>query len=73
LSLDYEYGLDADAESWDDVRRGVASLTAAEVVDDDGVLAQIPENARLVGVETEHDNLVGMADRLLGPYLSGGL
>jgi len=73
LSLDYEYGLDADAESWDDVRRGVASLTAAEVVDDDSVLAQIPENARLVGVQTEYDNLVSMADRLLGPYLTGGV
>jgi len=73
LSLNYEYGLSADAESWDDVRRGVASLTAAEVVDDDSVLAQIPENTRLVGVDTEYDNLVSMADRLLGPYLTGEL
>jgi len=70
LTLDYDYGLDWQTEAWDDVRRGVASLTAAEVVDDDSVIAQIPENARLVGVDTEYDNLVSMADRLLGPYLT---
>lgn len=70
LTLDYDYGLDAQDTEWSDVRRGIANLVAAEVADSDGVLAQIPENARLVGVETEHDHLVTMADRLLGPYLT---
>ena len=71
LTLDYDYGLDWQTTPWDDVKRGVANLAAAEVVDDDGVLAQIPDNARLAGVSTQHQNLVDTADRFLNPYLGG--
>jgi len=69
LTLGYEYGLDWQTEAWDDVKRGVASLAAAEVVDDDSVLAQIPDNGRLVGVQTQHQNLLDTATKLLDPYL----
>jgi len=69
LTVGYDHGLDWQSGPWEDVRRGIATLAAAEVVDDDSVLAQIPENTRLVGVQTEYDNLLSMADRLLNPYL----
>ena len=72
LTLEYDYGLDWQTEEWDDVRRGIANLAAAEVVDDDSVLAQIPDNGQLVGVQTQHQNLIDTADRLLNPHLSGG-
>jgi hypothetical protein len=39
------------------------------VVDDDDVLAQIPDNARLVSVDTQTDRLINRALRYLGPYL----
>jgi len=73
LTLAYDYGLDAQDTAWDDVRRGIAALVAADVLDDDGLLTQLPDNARLVGVETEHDNLLSMAARLLEPYLDRSL
>jgi hypothetical protein len=71
LTLAYDYGLDADDTAWQDVRRGVAALAAAEVIDDDSVLAQIPDNGQLVGVQTQHQNLIAAANRDLGPYLGG--
>lgn len=70
LTLAYDYGLDADSAEWDDVRRGVAMLAAAEVVSEDAVLTQIPESGTLVGVETQHDQLTNAADAYLRPYLS---
>lgn len=70
LTLDYDYGLDYDSEAWDDVRRGIANLAAADVVDDDDVLTQIPNNGQLVGLDTQHDNLMAAASRRLDPYLS---
>jgi hypothetical protein len=73
LTLGYDHGLDWQTEAWDDVKRGVANLAAAEVVDDDGVLAQIPDNARLVGVDTQQQNLVDTASRFLDPYLGGAV
>lgn len=69
LTLTYDYGLDWQTHEWADVRRGVAALAAAEVVDDDSVLAQIPDNGQLVGVDTQHQNLVDRASRYLDPYL----
>lgn len=69
LSLGYDYGLDAQDTGWQDVRRGIASLAAAEVMDSDDVIAQIPDNGNLVGVQTQHDNLVNAAASYLNPYL----
>lgn len=65
----YQYGLDAQEQSWQDVRKGVAAMTAAQVVDDDDVLAQIPDNARLVNVNSEVDRLIQRAMRYLEGYL----
>lgn len=73
LTLDYDFGLDYQTGTWDDVKRGVAHLAAAELVDDDSVLAQIPDNGQLVGVQTQRENLVQRADKELGPYLSSGV
>lgn len=71
LTLDYEYGLDAAAEDWQDVRRGVALLTAAQVVVDDDVLTQIPDDGQLVGVDTKAQRLMDRGLRYLEPYLGG--
>lgn len=73
LTLDYEYGLDAQTDDWQDVRRGIAQLAAAEVVEDDGVISQIPDNARLVSVDTEYQHYLDAADKYLGPYLTAGV
>lgn len=73
LVADYDYGLDWESQDWDDVRRGIAALAAAEVLDDDSVITQIPDNAKLVGVDTQHSNLVTVAGRFLDPYLTGGV
>lgn len=70
LTLDYDYGLDYQTEAWDDVRNGVAHLAAADVVDDDNVLAQIPDQGQLVGVQTQHENLLNVAQKRLNPYIS---
>lgn len=74
LSVGLSYGLDAATDTWQDVRRGVALLVAAQLVTDDDVLAQIPENARLAGIDTQrsaavNDALSG-AVGLLQPYLA---
>jgi len=69
LTLEYDYGLDWQDEEWSDLRRGVAALAAAQSVDDDDVLSQIPDNGQLVGVQTQADNLMAQADRYLGPYM----
>jgi len=70
LTVGYEYGRDAANEGIDDITTGIANLAAAEVVEDDGVIAQIPDNARLVNVSTEYQHYLDLADRLLGPYLT---
>ncbi|WP_435065886.1 hypothetical protein [Halobaculum sp. EA56] len=74
LTLEYDYGLDAQDTSWDDVRRGVALLAAAQVVSDDDVLTAIPDNGQLIGVATQRDqhvaDAIGEAWSLLSPYLS---
>lgn len=73
LEASYDYGLDAQTARWMNVRRGVASLAAAEVVDNDSVISQIPDNARLVSAQTEHQNLLDTANKLLQPYLEAGV
>jgi len=65
----YDYGLADSEESWDDVRRGVALLTAAQVVVDDDVLTAIPDNGQLVGVDTQAQRLADRGMQYLEPYL----
>ncbi|AFH22617.1 hypothetical protein OSG_eHP31_00025 [environmental Halophage eHP-31] len=73
VTADYTYGLDAATEGWQDVRRGVANLAAAQVVTDDDVLTSIPDNGQLVGVDTQYDQhvaaAIGEAWSYLAPYL----
>ena len=71
LTLAYDYGLDYQDAPWEDVQRGIANLAAAEVLDEDGVITQIPDNARLAGVDTQHQNLINTANQFLKPYLEG--
>lgn len=73
LTLDYDYGLDADTTPWDDVQRGVANRAAAELITDDEVLAQIPDSGQLVGVQTQHQQLTDAADSYLAPYISSAV
>ncbi len=69
LTLEYEFGFDIAERDVTAIRRGVAHLAAAEVLEDDGVIAQIPENARLPSIDSEYDHLVTRARQYLGPYL----
>lgn len=73
IEIDYDYGLDWQSDRWMAVRQGIASLAAAEVVDDDNVISQIPDNARLISAQTEHQNLLDTANKLLQPYLEPGV
>jgi hypothetical protein len=74
IDIEYDYGLDYNSEAWDDVRWGIATLAAADLVHEDNVLAQIPDNGQLVGVDTQRDALLsgalGEAWSLLSPWLS---
>lgn len=75
LSLDYTFGLDEDeaGESWDDVRRGIAAIAAADLITDDDVLAQVPDNGQLVGVDTQADRYLKIAlgrRGALSPYIN---
>jgi len=70
LTLSYDYGLDATEEEWQDVRRGVAQAAAAELVIEDNVLAAIPDNGQLVGVDTQRQQLVDDGRDALEPYLT---
>lgn len=74
LELTYTYGYDLsdDATEAGDIRRGIAALAAAVVVADDNVLTALPENATLVGADTEVQQLIDQAfgDRgYLSPYM----
>lgn len=69
LTLDYDHGLDAQDESWEDVRRGIALASAAELVIDDNVVTAIPEAGSLVGVDTQRQQLVDDATKKLEPYM----
>lgn len=70
LTLGYDYGLDAATDEWQDVRRGVATLAALELVTDDDVLTAIPDDGQLVGIDTQYDQLEQQAQDYLRPYLS---
>jgi|GEM_PF-6037624 len=70
LTAEYDYGLDAQDEAWQDVRRGVAQLAAAELVIEDDVLTSIPDNGTLVGVDTQRQQLVDDGSDALEPYLT---
>jgi len=73
ISAEYEYGLDWATDAWHDIRQGVANLAAAQVVSDDNVIAQIPDNGQLVGVATQYDQhtaaALGEAWSYLEPYM----
>jgi hypothetical protein len=74
LELDYEYGLDLSDPDTDagDIQRGIACLAGATVVADDNVLTALPENATLIGADTEVQQLIDQAvgDRgYLTPYM----
>jgi hypothetical protein len=73
LTIDVTYGLDAADRDWQDVRRGIAALAAAQVVVDDDVIAQLPDQGSLIGATTQHDQLreLGVASDVanLSPYM----
>lgn len=73
LTVGLSYGLDYQDEPWDDVRRGVAALAAAQLIADDNVLAGLPEGGSALGVDTQVQQLVNQAlglDGDVGGYLS---
>jgi len=70
LTAAYDYGLDAQTDSWQDVRRGVAQLAAGELVIEDDVIASIPDSGSLVGVDTQRQQLVDDGTSALEPYLT---
>lgn len=70
LTLDYDYGLDAAEEEWQDVRRGIAQAAAAELVIEDDVLTAISDSGQLVGVDTQRQQLLDDAEKALEPYLT---
>lgn len=72
LTATYQFGLDAQDADWQDVRRGVALMTAAQVVVDDDVLTAIPNDGQLVGVDTQAQRLLDRGLRYLRPYITDG-
>lgn len=77
LTIDVTYGLDEADRSWQDVRRGIAALAAAQVIVDDNVIAQLPDNGSLISATTQHDQLreLGVASDVanLSPYMGAGV
>lgn len=69
LTAEYDYGLDWSTTKWEDVRRGIAQLAAADVVSDDDVLSAIPDDGQLIGIDTQVQQLVDRAMRKLEPYM----
>jgi len=73
LTIDVTYGLDNADRDWQDVRRGIAALAAAQVVVDDDVIAQLPDQGSLIGATTQHDQLrdLGVSSDVanLSPYM----
>lgn len=61
LTIDITYGRDEDENPWPDVRRGVAALAGAQVITDDDVIASLPANGSLIGVDTQVQQLVNIA------------
>jgi hypothetical protein len=77
LTIDVTYGLDADDRGWEDVRRGIAALAAAQVIVDDNVLAQLPDQGSLLSAATQHEQLreLGVASDVanLSPYMGASV
>jgi hypothetical protein len=77
LTIDITYGLDETDRSWQDVRRGIAALAAAQVIVDDNVIAQLPDSGSLINATTQHDQLrdLGVASDVanLSPYMGAGV
>lgn len=76
LSVDLSFGADySSVGNVGGVRRGVAALAGAQLVTDDDVLAGLSDNANLVGVDTQVQQLVNQAlgygetSGFLGPWL----
>lgn len=69
IEVDYEFGLDAADEPWQDVRRGVANMVAAQVIVEDDVLTAIPDNGQLIGVDTKAERLLTRGEKYLEPYI----
>jgi len=69
VTSSYSYGLDAKNTEWQDVRRGIALMTAAQVVVDDDVLTAIPDSGQLVGIDTQAQRLLDRGMKYLDPYL----
>lgn len=61
LLIDVTYGLDYQDAEWEDVRRGVAALAGAQLVTDDDVIAQLPDNGSLINAETQVQLLAAQA------------
>jgi hypothetical protein len=61
LTIDLTYGRDEQDQPWPSVRRGVAALAGAQVITDDDVIASIPDNGQLIGVDTQIQQLVNIA------------
>ena len=73
LEVDLTYGQDYQDTAWDDVKRGIAALAGAQLVADDDVLAGLPDQGSLIGVDTQVQQLVNQAlglDEGMGGYLS---
>lgn len=61
LTIDISYGRDEATNPWPDVRRGIAALAGAQVVTDDDVIASLPDNGSLIGVDSQVQQLVNIA------------
>jgi len=61
LTVECTYGIDYQDSAWDGVRRGIAALAGAQVITDDDVISQLPDNGSLIGVDTQVDQLVNIA------------
>lgn len=70
LTLAYDYGLDYQTTPWDDVKRGIAQLAAADVAIDDDVRSAIPDNGQLIPLDTLSDRYETAAMRNLNQYIS---
>jgi hypothetical protein len=72
LTIDITYGRDEAEQPWPDVRRGVAALAGAQVIADDDVIAALPDNGSLIGVDTQVQQLINIAledPGTLSPYM----
>lgn len=70
LEVDLAYGRDWDSNPWEDVKKGMAWVAAADLSTDSDVLTQIPDNGIIASIETQADRYLSIGmDRYLGAYL----